>query len=100
MVEVTKERIMEELEKVIDPHVGMPITELHLVDKISIEAADTGRAKVRVDFHGTIPFCPMAAQIGIDIKNKLKYLPGVASVRVEVNNHVNASEINKQINKE
>ncbi len=93
---VTKEEVMKELESVIDPEVDIPITEMKLVDDIKID----GKGNVHVDFHGSVPFCPMAAQIGTDIKNRIKNMPGVSSVRVEINNHVSAEEINKKINEE
>jgi ATP-binding protein involved in chromosome partitioning len=93
---VTKEQIIRELEKVIDPEVGIPITEMQLVDDVKID----GKGNVHVDFHGSVPFCPMAAQIGNDIKSRVKNMSGVKSVRVEISNHVNAEEINKKINEE
>jgi ATP-binding protein involved in chromosome partitioning len=93
---VTKEEIMKELEKVLDPHVGIPITEMKLVDDVKVD----DKGNVHVDFHGSIPFCPMAVQIGNDIRNRVKAMSGVESVRVEINNHVNAEEINKKINEE
>ncbi len=34
---VTVEAIEKELEKVVDPEIGLPITEMHLVDEISIQ---------------------------------------------------------------
>jgi ATP-binding protein involved in chromosome partitioning len=93
---VTKEEIMKELEKVLDPHVGIPITEMKLVDDVKVD----DKGNVHVDFHGSIPFCPMAVQIGNDIRNRVKAMSGMESVRVEINNHVNAEEINKKINEE
>lgn len=87
---------MKELEKVLDPHVGIPIREMKLVDDVKVD----DKGNVHVDFHGSIPFCPMAAQIGNDIKNRVKNMLGVKSVRVEINKHVNAEEINKKINEE
>jgi ATP-binding protein involved in chromosome partitioning len=92
----TKEEIMKELEKVLDPEVGIPITEMQLVDDVKVD----DKGNVHVNFHGSIPFCPMAVQIGNDIKNRIKNMPGVKSVRVEINNHVSAEEINKKINEE
>ena len=93
---VTKEQIMKELEKVLDPEVGIPITEMQLVDDVKVDE----KGNVHVDFHGSIPFCPMAAQIGISIRDQVKAMNGVASVKVEINNHANTEEINKKINEE
>lgn len=96
---ITKEKIMAELRKVIDPHIGVPITEMKLIDKVNIENGESGRTKVRVDFHGSSPFCPMAEQIGNAIKERIKAMPGVIAVQVKINKHVNAEEINKRLNK-
>ncbi len=93
---VTKEQVMKELEKIIDPEIGIPITDMKLIDEVRVD----GKGGVHVNFHGSIPFCPMAAQIGMDIRDKVKALPGVKKVRVEINSHANTEEINKQINEE
>jgi ATP-binding protein involved in chromosome partitioning len=84
---------MKELKKITDPEVGIPITDMELIDDVQIDA----KGNVRVSFHGSMPFCPMAAQIGTEIKDKVSRMPGVASVRVEISNHVNAEEINKKL---
>lgn len=93
---VTKEKIMKELEKVLDPEIGIPITDMQLIDDARVD----GKGNVHVSFHGSSPFCPMAVQIGISIRDQVKVLKGVKSVHVEIGNHANASDINKEINKE
>ncbi|MFB0568949.1 MAG: metal-sulfur cluster assembly factor, partial [Nitrososphaeria archaeon] len=74
-----KESVMTELAKVIDPEIGVPITDMKLVDRVDIEG-DT----VEVDYHLTMPFCPpvFATQIGKDIRRRLQTLPAVKAVRV------------------
>ena len=93
---VDKESVMAELAKVIDPEIGVPITDMKLVDRVDTEG-DT----VEVDYHLTMPFCPpvFATQIGKDIRRRLQTLPGVKVVRVTLKNHYMADFINKEISK-
>lgn len=90
-----KEQIMKELENVIDPEIGVPITEMGLVDNITIEDQ-----KISIDYHLTMPFCPdvFALQIGQDIKKRVSGLEGAVEVKVTLKDHVHAEEINKKIN--
>lgn len=91
-----KESVMAELAKVIDPEIGVPITDMKLVDRVDIKG-DT----VEVDYHLTMPFCPpvFATQIGKDIRRRLQTLPGVKAVRITLKNHYMADFINKEISK-
>lgn len=93
---VDKQTIMAELGKVIDPEIGMPITEMKLVDRVEIK----GDA-VEVDYHLTMPFCPpvFATKIGQDIRSRVQALPGVKTVKVTLKNHYMADFINKEISK-
>jgi len=93
---LNRESIMAELAKVIDPEIGVPITEMRLVDRVDIKG-DT----VEVDFHLSMPYCPppFAMKIGQDIRSRLRALPGVKAVSVTLKNHYMADFINKEINK-
>ncbi|MBI4009724.1 MAG: iron-sulfur cluster assembly protein [Candidatus Aenigmarchaeota archaeon] len=94
---VDKEAVMKELEKVVDPEIGVPITEMQLVDTIDIQDGN-----VTVEFHITTPFCPpvFALKMATDIKTLVSKLEGVKSVKVNVNGHYMSEQINKQINAE
>ena len=90
-----KEMIMKELEKVVDPEIGVPITEMQLVDTIDIQDGN-----VSVEFHITTPFCPpvFAIKMATDIKTLVSKLEGVKSVKVQVNGHYMSEKINQQVN--
>lgn len=93
---VTQEIIKKELEKVIDPEIGIPITQMELIDDILIKDNE-----VTVKFHLTMPYCPavFATQIAQDIRKVVSKLKDVKRVRVELQNHYMAEQINKEVNR-
>ncbi len=84
---------MRELDKVIDPEIGIPITEMKLIDDVKIDGD-----KVLVEFHLTIPHCPMAVGIAEQIRSVVSKIKGVKSVQVRLKDHYMAEQINKEIN--
>lgn len=94
---VERTQIIKELSQVVDPEVGVPITEMDLVDDIGINDK-TG--EVSVGFHLTAPFCPpmFALEIAQDIKKRLLTLEGVKEVKVNMTGHFMAEEINRRVN--
>ena len=93
---VEKPQIVKELAQVVDPEVGVPITEMDLVDEIGI----TPDGVVSVAFHLTAPFCPpmFALEIAQDIKRRVGGLEGVKEVKVTMSGHFMAEEINRRVN--
>ena len=76
---ITKEQVMEKLKEVLDPEIGMNIVEMKLIKEIKIKDFD-----IYVKMTLTSPFCPLAAFIVEDVKQKLKSIKGVKKVNVEV----------------
>lgn len=72
--------IQAALERVDDPEIRRPITELGMVD--SIEVDDDQRVLVRLLL--TVPGCPMKERLTADVERALAAVPGVASTRVEL----------------
>ncbi len=93
---VEKPQIVKELAQVVDPEVGVPITEMDLVDDITI-APD---GIVSIGFHLTAPFCPpmFALEIAQDIKKRVSALDGVKDVKITMTGHFMAEEINRRVN--
>src|SRR5216684_8986450 len=93
---VTVEEVNRELEKVVDPEIGLPITEMHLVDEIAIK--DDG--EVSIKYHLTAPFCPpiFAEDIGMNIRQLTSKLEGVKKVTVILHGHALSNEINQRVN--
>ncbi len=94
---VEKTEIVKQLAQVVDPEVGVPITEMDLVDDIGI---DDSTGTVSIGFHLTAPFCPpmFALEIAQDIKKRVGGLEGVKDVKVAMTGHFMAEEINRRVN--
>ncbi len=92
---VSQDDIMKVLDTIIDPELGMSITELELIDDLVI--AD---GNVKVAFHLTAPYCPpiFALQLATEVKSKISGLPGVKKVEVALSGHFMADEVNKRVN--
>ncbi len=88
--------IEREMSKIMDPELGRPITDLKLIDKLTV----TG-GSVDVEFHLTAPFCPpvFALKIASDIKAGVLAVPGVTGAKVTLRGHYLAEAVNKQVNK-
>ena len=86
---------MNELAKVIDPEIGMPITEMKLIDNIEINDNE-----VTIEYHLTMPFCPpvFALAIGQDIKRRVSAIDDVTKVTTVLSGHQMAEDINKKVN--
>jgi len=93
---VEKTQIVKELSQVVDPEVGVPITEMDLVDDVNINPDGT----VSIGFHLTAPFCPpmFALEIAQEIKRRVSALEGVKEVKVSMTGHFMAEEINRRVN--
>src|SRR5207245_11614501 len=89
---VTMEEISKELDKVVDPEIGMPITEMHLVDEIAIDEGD-----VLIKYHLTDTFCPpiFAEDIGRNIRILTEKIKGVKKVTILLRDHVLPLDINQ-----
>jgi ATP-binding protein involved in chromosome partitioning len=94
--QVEQSSIDAAMSKIIDPELGRPITDLKLIDKLTINGGT-----VELEFHLTAPFCPpvFALKIASDIKAGLLSVPGVTGAKVTLRGHYLAEAVNKQVNK-
>ncbi|GEL07645.1 metal-sulfur cluster assembly factor [Salisediminibacterium halotolerans] len=77
-----KERIMAELENVIDPELGIDIVNLGLVYEIHLDDSDN----VEVEMTLTAMGCPLAGTIVSEVKNALSDLQEIREIgEVDVN---------------
>ena len=96
MSAIQESTITEAMSKIMDPELGRPITDLKLIDKMTVAGG-----AVELEFHLTAPFCPpvFALKIASDIKAGLLSVPGVTEARVTLRGHYLADAVNKQVNK-
>ena len=97
MENALKTRIMEVLGQVYDPEIGIPITEMKLIDNVSIE-----NDNITIEYHLSMPYCPpvFAIKIGQDIKKNVSEIEGVKSVKAILKNHYLSEQITEIVNKE
>jgi metal-sulfur cluster biosynthetic enzyme len=88
--------LQSRLSKIIDPELGRSITEMNLIDKMSVSGG-----AVDIEFHLTAPFCPpvFALKIASDIKAAALATQGVKEAKVTLRGHYLADAVNKQVNK-
>lgn len=75
-----KEKIVEALKTVYDPEIPVDIYELGLIYEINVYPVDN----VYVLMTLTSPACPAAEIIPGEVEEKVKSIPGVNDVKVEV----------------
>ncbi|MDT2048122.1 DNA methyltransferase [Priestia aryabhattai] len=80
MDEQLKEKIMESLEEVVDPELGVDIVNLGLVYDVMMEENQT----VVVTMTLTSIGCPLAGAITEDVKKNVIGLDGVENVEVNI----------------
>jgi FeS assembly SUF system protein len=79
-VAVTEEMVIEVLSGIYDPEIPVNIYALGLVYAIDIRAG--GLVRIRMTL--TSPGCPSAQTIPLDVRRRVRALPGVKDVAVEV----------------
>ena len=92
---ISQDDIVKVLDTIIDPELGVSITELELIDDLIITDGN-----VKVAFHLTAPYCPpiFALQLATEVKTKVSGLPGVKKVEVALSGHFMADEVNTRVN--
>lgn len=96
MPAIQESAITEAMSRIMDPELGRSITDLKLIDKMTVAGGS-----VELEFHLTAPFCPpiFALKIASDIKAGLLSVPGVTEAKVTLRGHYLADAVNKQVNR-
>lgn len=74
---ITKEQIIEQLKKVVDPELGMDIYTLGLIYNIDVKDK-----KVNIRMTLTSPMCPYGPQIVEDVKTRVKSLQAEPNIEL------------------
>src|SRR5947209_10202939 len=85
---VTETEIRNALRGVNDPEMPINIVDLGIVDSVHIEHGDSpAGAVITVDILPTFVGCAMLPVIEDDVRKKIRSLPGVGDVRVQMRFH-------------
>lgn len=77
---ITKEDVMKTLSEVIDPEIGIDVVSLGLVYDVEIDDQNN----IHVNMTMTVPGCPLAGLMLEDARARLKALPDVGEVNVNL----------------
>ena len=80
MTTLTAQQVTQALGGVLDPEIKRPITDLGMVKDVSVAAGGA----VLVEVYLTVAACPLRDTITRDVTAAVSKLPGVCSVRVEL----------------
>ena len=83
------EKIEETLGQVMDPETGMDVIRMKLVRDVKVGQ----KGDVELTFRPSSVLCPLGFQLGINIKEAVLEVPGVKSVRVNVDGFIHADQL-------
>jgi len=88
-----KDRIIEELKKVIDPETGADVVSMHLI--IDLKVDDNG--KVSLKFRPSAFLCPLGFSLAFNIRDAIEKTKGVSRVDLKVIDFVYADKLNEML---
>lgn len=97
MADELVEKIKEAVSTVADPHMGISIVEMGIVQNIEIEEKEGTVAKITIK--PTNPGCMSAANIAMNAKLAAEKVEGVDKVEILVEGHMMADAISEMVNK-
>lgn len=74
------QRIIDEIKTCFDPEIPVDIWELGLIYEITLDDEENLLIKMTL----TSPNCPAAESLPAEVESKLKQLPGIKSVKLEL----------------
>ena len=73
-------QVIEILRTCFDPEIPVNIYELGLIYEVKVDAAGAAYIKMTL----TSPQCPVAESLPPDVENRVRGIPGITAVKVEV----------------
>ncbi len=83
------------LKAVLDPHTGLSVWDMGLIHDMKFDGGI-----ISLTFIPTSPFCPLGIQLAISIKQALAKVDGITKVKIKIEGHMNAVEINEMLAKD
>ncbi|MER3394685.1 MAG: P-loop NTPase, partial [Microcella pacifica] len=78
------QRVLAALERVIDPEIRRPVTELDMIDGVTVSTVADGTTRAEVQLRLTIVGCPAADRIERDVRTAASSVDGIDDVAVDV----------------
>ncbi|MEN6293288.1 MAG: iron-sulfur cluster assembly protein [Methanobacterium sp.] len=97
MADELVEKIKDAVSVVADPHMGVSIVEMGIVQNIEVEENGTTVAKITI--RPTNPGCMSAANIAMNAKLAAEKVEGVDKVEILIEGHMMADAISEMVNK-
>ncbi|HEX3014666.1 MAG TPA: iron-sulfur cluster assembly protein [Methanobacterium sp.] len=97
MADELVEKIKDAVSVVADPHMGISIVEMGILQDIQIEKNGTTVAKLTI--RPTNPGCMSAANIAMNAKLAAEKVEGVDKVEILIEGHMMADAISEMVNK-
>ena len=94
MSEDLKNDITKAIYPINDPHMGMSIVDMGMVQNITVDGNEA-----EITLKPTNPGCMSITRIAADAKIKAEAVDGVENVKIIVEGHAMADAINEMINK-
>lgn len=87
-------KVKEAVSNVLDPHMGVSIVEMGLVQEVSVDGT-TAKIIIKPTNSG----CMSAARMAMDAKKHAENVDGIEEAVVTVEGHMMAESINEMVNK-
>jgi metal-sulfur cluster biosynthetic enzyme len=94
MVDNLKENVIKAVSQVNDPHMGVSIVEMGIVQNVDVQDSS-----VKITLKPTNPACMSVARMAADAKALASEVEGVDNVEIIVEGHQMADAINQMTNK-
>ncbi|HOJ61568.1 MAG TPA: SUF system Fe-S cluster assembly protein [bacterium] len=79
-LQALREQVIQQLRECYDPEIPVNIYDMGLVYDIDIQ--DNGSVSIQMTL--TSPMCPVAGSLPIEVQERVKSIPGVSSVQVDL----------------
>lgn len=92
-----KEKINDKLAGIADPHMGISIVEMGLIQNIEVDEANK---KAVITVKPTNPMCMSVANIAMAVRIEAEKLDEIDKAEINVIDHMMSNEVNEMVNKD